>query len=57
MNTSYGHPHLNFDSMEIRYGFEACAAFIINLTMVFCEYVDIVPTSVDDSGTVFREWQ
>lgn len=44
-----GLPPINFNSVEMLPGFEARAAFTVNSASVFKEYVDMVPTIVDDS--------
>ena len=40
---------LNFNPVENQFGFETRAAFTVNSASVFREYMDIVPTVVDDS--------
>lgn len=39
---------INFNSVQTLPGFEARAAFTVNSASVFKEYVDMVPTIVDD---------
>ena len=46
---------LNFNSVENLPGFEAHAAFTVNSASVSREYVDIVPTVVDD-GISYVPW-